>query len=99
MAWCSSYCGLVDDPFFIRTTAKHTARVRKWRACSDVGMSARTGDSVKTVVPKFFMANTRIELDLGGANRHQSSVGNVSDLASCQVGGRIGPLWQIKQAP
>ena len=48
-------------------------------------MSARTGDSVKTVVPKSFMANTRIELELGGANRHQSSVGNVSGLASCQV--------------
>ena len=31
----SNYCGLVDDPFFIRTTAKHTARVREWRACSD----------------------------------------------------------------
>ena len=31
------------------------------------------------------MANTRIELELGGANRHQSSVGNVSGLASCQV--------------
>ena len=48
-------------------------------------MSARTGHSVKTVVPKSFMANTRIELELGGANRHQSSVGNVSGLASCQV--------------
>ena len=48
-------------------------------------MSARTGDSVKTVVPKSFMANTRIELELGGANRHQSSVGDVSGLASCQV--------------
>ena len=48
-------------------------------------MSARTGDSVKTFVPKSFMANTRIELELGGANRHQSSVGNVSRLASCQV--------------
>ena len=40
---------------------------------------------VKTVVPKSFMASTRIELELGGANRHQSSVGNVSGLASCQV--------------
>ena len=54
-------------------------------------MSARTGDSVKTVVPKSFMANTRIELELGGANRHQSSVGNVSGLASCQV-------WERGQA-
>ena len=48
-------------------------------------MSARTGDPVKTVFPKSFMASTRIELELGGANRHQSSVGNVSGLASCQV--------------
>ena len=48
-------------------------------------MSARTGDSVKTVVSKSFTANTRIELELGGANRHQSSVGNISGLASCQV--------------
>ena len=47
-------------------------------------MSARTGDPVKTVAPKSFMANTRIELELGGVNRHQSSVGNVSGLASCQ---------------
>ena len=31
------------------------------------------------------MAITRIESELGGANRHQSSVGNVSGLASCQV--------------
>ena len=51
-------------------------------------MSARTSDSVKTVVPKSFMANTRIELELGGANRHQSSVGNVSGLASCQ-------MWEV----
>ena len=48
-------------------------------------MSARTGDPVKTAVPKSFMASTRIELELGGANRHKSSVGNVSGLASCQV--------------
>ena len=34
-------------------------------------MSARTGDPVKTVVPKSFMANTIIESVLGGANRHQ----------------------------
>ena len=38
-----------------------------------------------SAVPKSFMANTRIELEFGGANRHQSSVGNVSGLASCQV--------------
>ena len=48
-------------------------------------MSAWTGDLVKTVVPKSFMASTRIDSELGGANRHQSSVGNVSGLASCQV--------------
>ena len=48
-------------------------------------MSARTGDPVKTVVPKSFMASTRIDSEPGGANRHQSSVGNASGLASCQV--------------
>ena len=48
-------------------------------------MSARTSDPVKTLVPKSFMASTRIDSELGGANRHQSSVGNVSGLASCQV--------------
>ena len=48
-------------------------------------MSARTGDPVKTVVPKSFMASTRIDSELGSANRHQSSVGNFSGLASCQV--------------
>ena len=31
------------------------------------------------------MAITTIESELGGANRHQSSVGNVFGLASCQV--------------
>ena len=48
-------------------------------------MSARTGDSIKTVVPKSFMTNTRIELELGSANRHQSSVGSIFGLASCRV--------------
>ena len=48
-------------------------------------MSARTGDPVKTVVPKSFMASTRIDSELSGANRHQISVGNISGLASCQV--------------
>ena len=27
--------GLADDLFFKRTTAKHTARVREWHACSE----------------------------------------------------------------
>ena len=31
------------------------------------------------------MASRKISSELGGANRHQSSVGNVSGLASCQV--------------
>ena len=31
------------------------------------------------------MARRKIDSELGGANRHQSSVGNVSGLASCQV--------------
>ena len=31
------------------------------------------------------MVITTIESELGGANRHQSSIGNVSGLASCQV--------------
>ena len=62
-------------------------------------MSARTGDPVKTVVPKSFMASTRIEPKLGGANRHQSSVGNVSGLASCQVWEAGSGHCGIKQAP
>ena len=33
------------------------------------------------------MAITTVEPELGGANRHQSSVGNVSGLASCQMWG------------
>ena len=48
-------------------------------------MSARTGDPVKTVVPKSVMASTRIDSELGSANRHHSSVGYVSGLASCQL--------------
>ena len=31
MVWCPSYCSLADDPFFVRTTARHTARVRERR--------------------------------------------------------------------
>ena len=58
-------------------------------------MSARTGDPVKTVVPKSFMAITIIESDLGSANRHQSSAGNVSGLASC---GRQGRATVANQA-
>ena len=38
----------------------------------------------QTNVPKF-MVITTIESELGGANRHQNSIGNVSSLASCQV--------------
>ena len=49
-------------------------------------MSARTGDPVKKVVPKSLMASTRIVSELGGANRHQSSVGNVSGLAPVRCG-------------
>ena len=31
------------------------------------------------------MASTTVESEISGANRHKSSVGNVSSLASCQV--------------
>ena len=90
MALCSSYCSLADDPFFIRTIAKHTARVGERRAYSDavkelswdVSLDRR---SRKKAVAQSFMASTRIDSASGGANRHQSSVGNVSGLAFCQV--------------
>ena len=45
------------------------------------------------------MAISTTESELGSANRHQSSVGKVSDLASCQLVGRVRLLWQIKQVP
>ena len=48
-------------------------------------MSASTGDPLKTVVQKSFMASIRIDSELGSANRHQSSVGYISGLASCQM--------------
>ena len=48
-------------------------------------MSARRGDPVKTVVSKSYMASTTVESEIGGTNRHKSSVGIVSGLASCQV--------------
>ena len=59
MAWCSSCCGLAGNPFFIRTTAKHTARVRVQHACSDVVKDliwdvSWDRQSLKTVVPKSF---------------------------------------------
>ena len=40
-------------------------------------MSARTGDPLKTVVPKSYMESRRIGTHLGVANRQQSSVGFV----------------------
>ena len=40
-------------------------------------MSARTGDPLKTVVPKSYMESRRKGTQLGGANRQQSSVGFV----------------------
>ena len=40
-------------------------------------MSARTGDPLKTVVPKSYMESRRTGTQLGGANRQQSSVGFV----------------------
>ena len=46
-------------------------------------MSARTGNPVKTIVPKIYLARRKIVSELGGPKRH--SVGNVSGLASCQV--------------
>ena len=49
-------------------------------------MSARTGNVGKTnKCSKIFSEITTIESELGGANRHQNSIGNVSSLASCQV--------------
>ena len=50
-------------------------------------MSARTGagNLQKNKCSIFFMVITTIELELRGANRHQSFIGNVSSLASCQV--------------
>ena len=44
-------------------------------------MSARTGDPVKTVVPKSCMASRRIGTQLGGANRQQRSAGNIEPPA------------------
>ena len=47
-------------------------------------MSARTGNFRKTnKCSKIYMVITTIESELGGVNRHQSSIGNVSGLA-CQ---------------
>ena len=79
------------SPFFKRTTRKHTAFVQECVHAqmplkNRVGMSSRTGDLGKTnKCSKIFMVITRNESVLGGANRHQNSIGNVSSLASCQV--------------
>ena len=49
-------------------------------------MSATTGYLGKTnKCSKIFMVITTLESELGGASRHQNSIGNVSSLASCQV--------------
>ena len=62
-------------------------------------MSARTGDSVKTVVPKSFMANTRIELELGGANRHQILLVTSPAWPPVRCGRQGRAIVRIKQAP
>ena len=62
-------------------------------------MSARTGDPVKQLY-QFIMAMTTTDTLLGGANRHQSSVGDVSGLASCQVWeAGSGPCGKSSKAP
>ena len=52
-----------------------------------VGMSARTGDPIKTLVPKTIMAESTNEVTLGDAGRNQISVSGVSGLAPSQVWG------------
>ena len=52
-----------------------------------VGMSARTGDPRKTLVPKTIMAESTNEVTLGDAGRNQISVSGVSGLAPSQVWG------------
>ena len=44
------------------------------------------------------MASTTVESEIGSASRHNSSVGNWLGLLS-GVGGRVGLLWRLKQAP
>ena len=44
-----------------------------------------TGDPIKNNCSKFLMATITTESELVSANRHQSSVGDVSGKASCQV--------------
>ena len=101
MVWCPSYCGLADDPFFVRTKARHTARVWERRHTQMplknwVGMSARTGDPVKTVVPYYH-----------GNDNNRNSVRQCQQTSKLcwwhlrlgllsGVGGRVGPLWRIK---
>ena len=103
MARCSSYCGLADDPFFIRTTAKHTARVLEWHECSDA-VKELTWDvskdrrSRKNICSKFFMAISTIESELGGCQDIKILL-LTSPAWPPGVGGRAGPLWRIKQAP
>ena len=50
-------------------------------------MSARTGDPIKTLVPKTIMAESTNEVTLGDAGRNQISVSGVSGLAPSQVWG------------
>ena len=48
-------------------------------------MSARTGDPVKNSCSKILHGKQKNRYRVSGANRHQSSVGNVSGLVSYQV--------------
>ena len=57
-------------------------------------MSARTGDPIKTVVPKSFMASTRIDSELGGANRHQLVTSLARPPVRCGRQGRAIVAYQ-----
>ena len=55
--------------------------------------------SRKNICSKIMAVSDRV-LELGGASRLQSPVGNVLRLGlQSGVGIRVGPVWRIKQAP
>ena len=52
MVWHPSYCGLADDSFSIRTTARYTARVREWPQNKHSSINKFSGSSRQLTLKK-----------------------------------------------
>ena len=85
MIWHPSYCGLADDSFSIRTTARHTARVRERRNLRGRHRSELGCQLVQAIPEKQTLQYQKNVVTLGDAGRSQISVSGVYVLVPSQV--------------